>query len=77
MGTLVGTSAAAGWVSNLEKAQKLWEKVDRKGQVNHSVCKWCYGDISLDEFCHAAKEIGLKSVELVGPEGWPNLKNTD
>lgn len=33
-----------------------------KGRVNHSVCKWCYGDIPLEEFCKAAKEIGLTSV---------------
>src|SRR5699024_4002949 len=73
MGTLVGTSAAAGWFGQLQQAEQFWNK-GVKGKVNHSVCKWCYGDIPLDEFCASARKIGLKSVELVGPDGWPTLK---
>jgi hydroxypyruvate isomerase len=45
-----------------------------KGHINHSVCKWCYPNISLDELCKAAKEIGLSSIELQGPEEWPTIK---
>jgi Hydroxypyruvate isomerase len=40
----------------------------------HSVCKWCYGKIPLDEFARTAAEIGLHSVELLGPEDWPTVK---
>jgi hydroxypyruvate isomerase len=45
-----------------------------KGRVNHSVCKWCYRDIPLEDLCKAAKVIGLSSIELLGPEEWPTLK---
>ena len=45
-----------------------------KGQINHSVCKWCYGKIPLETFAQEAKKIGLKSIELLGPEDWPTLK---
>jgi hydroxypyruvate isomerase len=45
-----------------------------KGRVNHSVCRWCYNDIPLEDLCKAAKDIGLTSIELVGPEDWPMLK---
>lgn len=45
-----------------------------KGRVNHSACRWCYNDIPLEELCKAAKEIGLASIELVGPDEWPILK---
>ncbi|QMU31593.1 hydroxypyruvate isomerase family protein [Adhaeribacter radiodurans] len=45
-----------------------------KGKVNHSVCRWCYDKISLDDLCKAATKIGLTSIELVGPEEWPTLK---
>ncbi len=48
-----------------------------KGRINHSVCKWCYGKIPLDEFCKASKEIGLESVELVGVGDFPVLKKYD
>jgi len=45
-----------------------------KGRVNHSVCKWCYNKIPLDEFCQAARDIGLQSVELLKVEDFPTLK---
>ena len=45
-----------------------------KGNIRHSVCSWCYPDLSLDELCLLAKEIGLVGIDLIGPEGWPTLK---
>lgn len=45
--------------------------------VKQSVCRWPYEDIPLDEFCAAVKNIGIQSVELVGPEEWPTLKKHD
>jgi hydroxypyruvate isomerase len=45
-----------------------------KGKVNHSVCRWCYQSIPLEDLCKAAKNIGIASIELVGPEEWPVLK---
>ena len=43
-------------------------------RIRHSVCKWCYSKIPLDEFCKAVKGIGIQSVELLGPKEWPVLK---
>ncbi len=45
-----------------------------KGKINHSVCRWCYGSIPLEDLCKASKEIGITSIELVGPDEWPILK---
>jgi len=45
-----------------------------KGRINHSVCKWCYGKIPLEEFCVAANGIGLQSVELLEVKDFPTLK---
>ena len=42
------------------------EKIIVNGRINQSVCKWCYGNISLEDMCTAAKTIGLKSIELLG-----------
>ncbi len=42
-----------------------------KGRVHHSVCRWCYGDIELEELCAGAASLGLSSVELLNPEEWP------
>lgn len=45
-----------------------------KGNINHAVCRWCYSGIELDALCAAAKEMGIKGIDLVGPSEWPTLK---
>jgi len=45
-----------------------------KNNINHSVCRWCYNDLSLDQLCAAAKNIGIKGIDLVGPQDWSTLK---
>jgi hydroxypyruvate isomerase len=51
-----------------------WKEIKLKGNINHSACKWCYPKISLDDLCKAAKDMGMASIELLGPEEWPTLK---
>lgn len=41
-----------------------------KGKINHSVCQWCYNDIPLDELCAAAKQMGIKSIDLLNSTQW-------
>lgn len=51
-----------------------------KGRIKQSVCLWCYNGamkrtkMTLDEFAAACAKMGLKSIELVGPDQWPTLK---
>src|SRR5450432_981677 len=45
-----------------------------KGNINHSVCRWCYNDTSVDDLCEAVKKIGFSAIDLVGPADWPTLK---
>jgi hydroxypyruvate isomerase len=42
-----------------------------KGNINHSVCQWCYSSIPLEELAKAAKTMGIGSVELLGADQWP------
>jgi hydroxypyruvate isomerase len=42
--------------------------IKRKGQIKQSVSRWCYQKISLDDLCVYAAQIGLKGVDLLGPE---------
>lgn len=51
-----------------------YHQINMKGNINHSVCKWCYGQISLEEFSVVVKSMGIKGIDLIGPEGWPILK---
>lgn len=45
-----------------------------KGNINHSVSRWTYNYLTLDELCKAVKEIGFDAIDLVGPEDWPVLQ---
>jgi len=45
-----------------------------KGNINHSVSRWCYGKLTLDELCQACQRIGIKSVELLPADDWPTVK---
>ena len=45
-----------------------------KGNINHSVCKWCYSQIPLDQFATAVKSIGITGIDLIGPKEWSVLK---
>ncbi|GAB3648281.1 TIM barrel protein [Echinicola sediminis] len=42
-----------------------------KGNINHSVCRWTYGHLSLDELCVLIKDIGFSAIDLLGPKDWP------
>ena len=66
--TMLSSFTQADSQNNLENDEAL------KNNINHSVCRWCYDSIPLDEFCAAAKKIGIRAVDLVGPKDWPTLK---
>jgi hydroxypyruvate isomerase len=43
-------------------------------RIQHSVCRWPYASIPLEDLCLVAKGIGISSVELVMPEDMAVLK---
>ena len=56
-----------------------------KGRIHHSVSAWCYNSLlkpgknqpakmTFDEFCAACAQMGIESVELLGPKEWPIVK---
>ncbi len=45
-----------------------------KGRINHSACRWCYKDISLEDLCKAGKEMGLVAIDLLNPADFPTVK---
>jgi hydroxypyruvate isomerase len=44
------------------------DSIQRKGRIKQSVSRWCYQKIPLDDLCVYAAKIGLKAVDLLGPE---------
>lgn len=48
-----------------------------KGNIKHSVCKWCYNSIPLEEFAVAIKKMGIQAIDLIAVEQFPILKKHD
>ena len=48
-----------------------------KGNINHSVCRWCYSKIKLDDLCVAGKEMGLVAIDLLNPPDFETVKKHD
>src|SRR5258707_964542 len=65
-------AASTSLLQRLEAAQSAAPGL--KGRIHHSVCRWCYGKIPLDELCEAAKQIGLQSIDLMEVKDFPTLK---
>lgn len=73
---VAGTIAlgASGTLTSFGMDQKDTASAALKGNINHSVCRWCFSDLDLDTLCVQAKKIGIKGIDLVGPKDWPILK---
>lgn len=41
------------------------------GRIKQSVCRWCYRDMPLRDFCKGVAELGLRAIDLLTPEEWP------
>ncbi|MET0391779.1 MAG: TIM barrel protein [Chitinophagaceae bacterium] len=45
-----------------------------KGIINHSVCRWTFGHLTVEQLCQTIKEIGFSAIDLAGPKDWPVLQ---
>ncbi len=66
----LGAVAAAAVVSPGEMLAEPIARQRSAGRLKHSVSRWCYGRIPLDDLCEAAKSIGYRSVELLDEKDW-------
>lgn len=57
--------------------EKEFNEFVLKNNINHSVCQWCFNDMPLEDFLAALNKMGVKAIDLIGPEDWPLLKKYD
>ena len=71
---LAGSAAIA--VTPFESAVAMFtnKPTNLLSNINHSVCRWCFNDIPLDQLCIEVKKIGFSAIDLIGPKEWPILK---
>jgi len=67
-------AAGSQLLSSYKPESKSEDLLKLKGNINHSVCRWCYDSIPLETFCQSVKGIGLPAIDLVAPKDWPMLQ---
>jgi hydroxypyruvate isomerase len=75
--SLVAGSATLAFTHTLNAEQVEWlnDSPELKGNINHSVCRWTYGHLTLEELCITVKKLGFAAIDLVGPKEWDLLKS--
>ena len=66
-------TAIPSFAANLSTKDSNMKK-SLKGNVNHSVSRWTYGDLTIEELCQTVKDLGFSAIDLVGPKDWAVLK---
>lgn len=69
----LGASAATLSAAITNEAMAV-EPLKLKGNIKHSVSRWCYNSIPFEELCQASKDMGIESIELTGPKEWEVMK---
>ncbi len=84
-GTTLAFSAASSLMDGLGAAEQ-GATPQLKGNLRHSVSAWCYNSLfkgdrgkpakmSFADFCRECRQLGLQSVELLGPDEWQVVKD--
>jgi hydroxypyruvate isomerase len=74
---MLTATAAIGAASSLPlvaEANKKDKPLKFKGNINHSVCQWCYNFMPLEDLCKLVKSIGFNAIDLIAPKDWPMLQ---
>lgn len=73
--SLMAAGTIAGAIAGKAAAAPVdIERVVKKGRINQSVSRWCYGKFSLDKLCAISKKMGLRAIDLLGPKDFPTVK---
>ena len=69
---MAGAAAALPFV--ITSKNKARRRPARAGNVNHSACKWCYPDQTVEELAAFAAEVGMVGIDLLDPADFPTLE---
>ena len=71
----VQTGLAVGAALALPRSPSASPRHGRSAaSFHHSVCRWCYPAMTVDELARTAKALGIASVELLDPDEWETVR---
>ena len=62
---------------NAQPENKTEETMGLKNNIKQSVCRWCYNSFPIEEVAERAKDMGIQSIEIIGPKDWEIIKKYD
>lgn len=71
--TLIVSGLGLGVVDGLDSCNDYTPVND--SAIMHSVCKWCYADIPLEQFAEHCQDLQIDSIELLNPDEWDTVLN--
>jgi hydroxypyruvate isomerase len=76
LATVAAAGVAAAQSSPVGVAAQAQPKVQRKGRLKQSLFRNVFGDpnMSFDDQCRIAADLGCVGFDLIGPQDWPTLK---
>lgn len=70
-------AVAAGATFKNSLAQEVRSSKPKDYKLKHSVARWCLSQYSLEEILPRLKELGIDSIDLIGPNEFEVLKKHD
>ncbi len=74
MKKLAGSALGLTLAPHLTMAEDMGASGALKGNIHHSVCRWCYDGIPLETLAKAAADMGIESVELLTPDEFETVR---
>ncbi|PTX42494.1 hydroxypyruvate isomerase [Christiangramia gaetbulicola] len=73
-GILSFTGISGVLASELSSKAELSKSYSFSGKIKHSVCRWCYQDIPLEDFAKACAKLGITGIDLLKPSDWDTVE---
>ena len=59
------SAAAASFAATLSSPAQQTQTAAGQARIRQSVCRWCYKQLSVDQLCQWATQLGLKGIDLL------------
>ena len=74
MASALGVASMSALGARAASANATAETTALKGNIRHSVARWTFNFLSLEELCLVVRRLGFSAIDLVGPAEWNILK---
>lgn len=73
----LGTLAVGLSPGSIAIGQEPQKMSNNKNPIRHSVARWCYGFLPLEELCELCNSLQIEGIDLIGPKEWHLLKKNN